>query len=317
MGPRGGARTAGAPGRLLVLITLLATVAIGACGGDDGGGEGGSEQSSESLAVPWLDPDGDFPVVGSLSINPADDVLWMSTNTGLFRVPGGGKRPEKVTGTLTTPDGEGTISEELVVRFTGPDEMLGSGHPSPEETSLPEALGLIRSEDAGKTWTSVSELGVADFHAIRPSGDRLIAAEFGRARVLVSGDDGRRWDERAAPRPLIDLEVDPRDAERWVGTADDGVYVSRDEGGTWRAVDPTPNSYVAWPAPDALFRLDPGGPLKRSRDGGTTWEDVGDTGGEPQALAAADPETLYAVLLDGTVKRSSDGGATWSDHLTP
>ncbi len=307
--------TAGALRRSIVVAVLA--LAFGACGGGDGGGEDGGGEPAERPAIAWLDPDADYPVIGSLAVNPADDVLWMSTNTGLFRIPPGAGAPERIAGTLTTPDGEGTISEELVVHFTGPDELLGSGHPSPDETSLPEALGLIASSDAGKTWTSVSELGTADFHAIRRSGDRLIAAEFGQARVLVSGDDGRTWEDRAAPSALIDLEVDPGDPRRWVGTTADGVYVSRDEGGTWRAVDPTPNSYLAWPARDVLLRLDPGGPLKRSRDGGTTWEDAGDTGGEPQALTAADPETLYAALLDGRVRASTDGGRTWTDHLKP
>jgi photosystem II stability/assembly factor-like uncharacterized protein len=240
----------------------------------------------------------------------------MSTNTGLFRVVEG-RRPERVTGTLSTPDGSGRISEALVVHFTGPDRLLGSGHPSPDSSGLPEALGLIASDDAGRTWRSVSELGTADFHAIRRSGDRLVASEFGRPRVLVSGDDGRTWEARVAPRPLIDLEVDPDDPRRWVGTADDGVYVSRDEGGTWRAVDTTPNSYLAWPESGTVYRLDPGGPLKRSRDGGTSWEDVGDTGGEPQALTAADGDTLYTALLDGSVRRSDDGGRSWTTYVTP
>jgi hypothetical protein len=266
--------------------------------------------------VPWLDPDGDFPVVGSLAVDPADGMLWMSTNTGLFRVPEG-KRPERVEGTLTTPDGSGTISEALVVHFAGPGRLLGSGHPSPDESSLPDALGLIASDDAGRTWTSVSELGTADFHAIRRSRDRLVASEFGRSRVLVSGDAGRTWETRAAPRVLIDLAVDPGDPRRWIGTADDGVYVSRDEGETWRAVDTTPNSYLAWPASDALYRLDPGGPLKRSRDGGATWEDAGSTGGEPQALTAVDGELLYAALLDGSVRRSDDGGRSWTTYFKP
>jgi photosystem II stability/assembly factor-like uncharacterized protein len=135
--------------------------------------------------------------------------------------------------------------------------------------------------------------------------------------VLVSGDDGRTWEARVAPRPLIDLAVDPGDPRRWVGTADDGVYVSRDEGGTWRAVDTTPNSYLAWPEPGVLYRLDPGGPLKRSRDGGTSWDDLGDTGGEPQALTAADRDTLYTALLDGSLRRSEDGGRRWTTYVAP
>jgi hypothetical protein len=303
---------AGAVGRLALLVALLAAAALGACGGE---GDGAQEPEAP-LAVPWLDPDGEFPIVGSLAVNPADGKLWMSTNTGLFRVPGGGEEPAKVTGTLTTPNGEGEISEQLVIRFTGPDQLLGSGHPA-AGSSLPPALGLIHSDDAAKTWTSVSELGTADFHAIERSGDRLIGGLFGQAQVLVSGDDGRTWKTRAAPRPLVDLEVNPADPSKWIATTADGVYVSRDEGGTWRAIDPTPNSYLAWAAPDALYRLDPGGPLMLSRDGGGRWEEVGSTGGEAQALVAADPMTLYAALIDGTVKRSADGGRTWTDHVTP
>jgi hypothetical protein len=303
---------AGAVGRLLPLVVLLAAAALGACGGEGST----AEEPGAQLAVPWLDPDGEFPVVGSLAVNPSDGELWMATNTGLFRVPGERKAPIRVTGTLTTPTGAGDISEQLVVRFTGPDAMLASGHPA-AGSSLPPALGLIRSDDAGRTWTSVSELGTADFHAIELSADRLICGLFGQAQILVSNDDGATWETRVAPRVLVDLEVSPSDPRQWIASTADGVYVTRDEGGTWRAIDPTPNSDFAWPSPEALYRLDPGGPLMLSRDGGGTWEQVGSTRGEPQALAAADPKTLYALLLDGTVKRSADGGRTWTDYVTP
>jgi hypothetical protein len=303
---------AGAVGRPLLLVALLAAAALGACGGE----RGAEKEQGAQLATPWLDPDGEFPIVGSLAVNPSDRELWMATNTGLFRVPGESKAPVRVTGTLTTPDGAGDISEQLVVRFTGPDEILASGHPAAGST-LPPALGLIRSDDAGKTWTSVSELGTADFHAIELSGDRLIGGLFGQAQVLVSGDDGATWETRVAPRVLVDLEVSPGDPGQWIASTADGVYVTHDEGATWRAIDPTPNSHFAWPSPEALYRLDPGGPLMLSRDGGRTWTQVSSTRGEPQALAAADPMTLYALLLDGTVKRSADGGRTWANYVTP
>jgi hypothetical protein len=295
--------------RWIALGLLAATIA--GCGGDDG--ESSADPASD-LAVPWVDPDGDPPIIGSLSVNPADSTLYMGTNTGLFRIPDGASEPERLIGRLETPDGSGRVSEALVVRFVGPDELLGSGHPAAGE-ALPPALGLIRSEDAGKTWSSVSELGTADFHAIEPAGDEIVAALFQQAQVLVSDDDGRTWSTRAAPLPLVALEVDPDDSRRWVGATERGIFVSDDGGETWRQRDPTPNARLAWADGGELYRIDPGGPVKVSTDGGERWEDRGSTGGEPQAMTVGEDGTLYVALIDGTLKVSDDGGQTFTDRV--
>ena len=102
------------------------------------------------------------------------------------------------------------MSESLVARFAGPDELIGSGHPS-GDSALPTALGLIRSSDAGKTWESVSELGTSDFHALARSGDVLVAPLYGQAQMLLSRDDGKTFEPRVAPMALVDLAVDPGD----------------------------------------------------------------------------------------------------------
>ncbi len=291
----------------MALVAVVAAVA-GGCGGEE---DDTSTAATSELAVPWVDPDGDPPIIGSLSVNPADDVLYMGTNTGLFRIAEGASEPEKVTGKLSTPDGNGKVSESLVVRFTGPDQALASGHPSAGE-ALPPQLGLIRTEDAGKTWSPVSELGTADFPAIEPSGDTLVAALFQQAQVLVSEDDGRTWETRAAPMPLVSLEVDPSDPRRWIGSTERGLFISRDAGGSWRPNDPIPNIRLAWAESGDLYRIDPGGPVQVSTDGGETWQERGTTGGEPQAMTV-DGETLYVALIDGTVKRSTDGGQSFTD----
>lgn len=283
---------------------VIALLALAGCGG--------RADPAPGPAAPWVNPDGDPPVVGSLTVDPADSVLYMATNTGLYRIPRGAAKPERIEGTLTTPDGSGPVSEALVVRCVGPGALLGSGHPA-AGGSLPEALGLIRSGDAGRTWTPVSELGGADFHAIATSGATIAAAVFGRSVALASTDGGRTWDTRAAPQPLVALAVDPRDARRWIGTTERGVFLSADGGRSWRERDPTPDVRLAW-GDRELYRIDPGGAVKASTDGGRTWDDRGTTGGEPQALAAGGGR-LYAALLDGTVTVSEDGGRTFTELL--
>ena len=299
-----------AKGRTPLTVALLAAAVAAGCG----------DEASVPPAAPaggWVDPSGEEPIIGSLAINPSDGVPWLSTNTGLFRIPDGAPGPEKVSGTLDTPEGAGELSEQLVVHFTGPDELLGSGHPAPDQSDLPEVLGLIRSADAGRTWESVSELGRADFHIIDGDGARLVGALFGIPQVLVSPDGGKTWETRSTPEPLVDLAVSPGEPRRWVGTTANGIFLSVDEGGTWRAIDPKPNVRLAWAEEDVLYRIDPGGPVWVSADGGETWEERGSTGGEPRELTAAGAEELYAALLDGTVSRSADGGATWEHLLTP
>ncbi len=212
---------------------------------------------------------------------------------------------------LLTPGGEGRISSGLVVRFTGPDQLIGSGHP-PKDSRMPAALGLIRSDDAGRTWRSVSQLGVGDFHVIASTGGLLAAPRYGLSQILLSRDGGHRFENRAGPLPLVDLAIDPADSTRWVATAETGLFVSLDEGRTWRQRDRVPNAHLAWVRPDALYRVEPDGPVKVSTDGGRAWIARGDAGGEPQAVATDAAGVLYVALLDGSLKRSSDGGRTWT-----
>jgi hypothetical protein len=296
----------------LILVLLAGAGLLAGCGGGDGNSAGADSE----LAVAWVDPDGDPPYIGSLSVNPGDGSVLMASNTGLFKIPKAGGTPAKVTGKLKTPDGEGSVSESLVARFTGPDELIASGHPSGDST-LPAALGLIHSADAGSTWESVSELGTSDFHALSRSGDILVAPLYGQAQILLSRDDGKTFEPRVAPMALVDLAADPDDPKRWAATSESGIFVSVDEGRTWRQRDPTPNVRLAWHAGDELYRIDPGGPVKVSADGGETWKDRGNTGGEPQALSVDDAGALYAATLDGKVQKSEDGGKTWTALVTP
>ena len=257
-----------------------------------------------------VDSAADPPFVGALEVDPADGTLLMATNRGLYRV-----RKDRID-PIRARLGQSDVSRGLAFRFTGPGEALGSGHPGRERAEW-AVLGLVRTEDGGRTWRSVSRLGAADYHAIAVSGGTLAAAPGAEATVHVSRDRGRTFQPRTTPLAFQDLELDPADPDRWVGTAETGVHLTTDGGETWRPADPAGGARIAWPASDVLFRTDLDGRVSRSSDGGLTWEDVGRVDGETQALTAVDERTLYAADLEGVVRVSRDGGETWEEFAQP
>ena len=147
------------------------------------------------------------------------------------------------------------------------DDLCYTGDDAQEETATaPEDLAVPWVDPQGQS----------------PS----VAGLFQTAAVELSRDGGKTFEERATPDPLVDLEADPDDTSRLVASTQQSVIGSADEGKTWRELDRIPNVRFTWPEPDVLYRIDPGGPVEFSPDGGRTWEARGTTGGEPQAMFA-------------------------------
>jgi hypothetical protein len=274
-----------------------------------GGGAASSEPAGDSGLV---DASADPPYVGALEVNPRDGSLLLATNAGLWRVSRDGRRVEPLRARM----GKNDVSAGLALRFTGPDELVGSGHPGPARSDIP-ILGLIRSSDGGRTWKPVARQGESDFHSLAVSGETIAAAEGSEASAFATDDDGRSFESRATPLALVDLELDPRSPSRWVGSAESGLFSSDDAGESWRPRETLPNIRLVWPAGRWLYRVDPDGVVRRSPDAGETWKEVGRVEGETQALAAAAPKTLYAADVEGVIRVSRDGGATWSQFTKP
>jgi hypothetical protein len=303
------------PGRLAIVAALAA---VAGCGGD----EGGRAESAAPTSTPTPNPTAPAKpgsaanaFIGSLAVDPGDGTLMIGTGLGLFRAAEGKSKAERVTGELTTPDGAGPVSSNLVVRYAGPGDLLASGHPQDAGSALPENLGLIRSQDAGDTWKPVSALGDADFHILQARGDRVVAVRAEETDLQVSTDGGSRFENRTPPDTPLDVAFDPEDPKRMVVATQQGTFSSNDEGRTWRPRDPIPSDQLAWAASDALYRSDPGGTIKVSADGGATWQERGTVGLTVNELAVDDDGALYASMAGGEVHRSTDGGATWKRLL--
>jgi photosystem II stability/assembly factor-like uncharacterized protein len=196
----------------------------------------------------------------------------------------------------------------------GPDRFLGSGHPDLRE-DLPPLLGLIRSDDAGRSWQSVSMLGRADFHRIRLAGTDVIAIDSTSGLLMVSRDTGKTWRRVRPPEPLIDVAPDPSNSRRLVATTPTRALASEDGGGRWRRPS-APAGLIAWPSPNSLFVIDASGQVALASAPGGAFRVIGRIGGEPAAFEAAGT-VLFAARHDGAILRSSDGGRSWQQIVAP
>lgn len=201
------------------------------------------------------------------------------------------------------------------------------GHPDQPGTwyAGTSPVGLFRSGDGGATWS-----GVAGFNdALYPKiADKVM--EVPEGSILHS------------------ILVDPRDASHlYVALSSGGVFESRDDGATWRALNRGVEAYFL-PEPDPEYGHDPHAltlhPLRPDRlyqqnhcgiyrldRPADAWQrigrnmpaEVGDIG-FPIALHPRDPDTLWVFPMDGSdvwprtspggkpaVYCSRDGGTTW------
>ncbi|MGW0552233.1 hypothetical protein [Streptomyces altiplanensis] len=197
---------------------------------------------------------------------------------------------------------------------TGPRTFLTSGHPSPTDPAATSPhLGLIRSTDAGQTWTTVSAAGEADFHSLQQAGPILYGLDSQTSQVWASTDADATW-ERRAKIPAGDLAAHAGTPQEVWATSRDGLLHSTDGGATFQPVPGAPAlAAVKQPAPGRLLALTADGKILTGGNG-ASWNERGRFPGGVQGavLTAAGPDHLLAADSNDAVHESKNGGRTWT-----
>jgi photosystem II stability/assembly factor-like uncharacterized protein len=247
--------------------------------------------------------------VHGLGLNPKDGALFIATHTGLFRAA-----PDEEVPTRVGDRYQDTMGFSVV----GPDRFLGSGHPDGRD-DLPPFLGLIESDDAGRSWDSVSLMGRADFHVLEAAGSRVygFGSDFDTRtqRFMVSRDGGRHWEQREPTALLVALAIDPRDPDSIVASTGRALFASSTAGRRWRRLR-GPGGLLAWTPDGALTVVTADGAVFARDAAGEGFERRGDIEGRPAAFDNG-RDVLLVALHDGTVKASTDGGRTWRVRARP
>lgn len=208
-----------------------------------------------------------------------EGTLLLGTHTGVAALT--------TDGTLTRV-GDGRDDHMGMTGIPGTSRLVSSGHPGPAST-LPNPVGLLSSDDGGRTWTPVSLVGAVDFHALATDGTRVVG--FGRPAGLLVSDDAGASFEAGAPIAAAALAFG---GEALYATTADGVQRSSDGGRTFAAVpDAPPLVLLAAGVDGSLWGVDTAGTAWRSVHG-EDWEQRG-TAGPVEALGVDDLDTAYAV----------------------
>ncbi len=139
-----------------------------------------------------------------------------------------------------------------------------------------------RSDDAGRTWSVVSE----------------------------------------QPPQILTLAADPASRDGLWAAGPTGIHRSVDGGTTWTTIRGGRFAAVAVdPREPRTVYASTGGGVERSADDGVTWTRLGldPEGGAVGYLAVApsDPRVVYAATYETAIHKTTDGGATWSRVKAP
>ena len=222
---------------------------------------------------------------------------------------------------------------------------------SPEIIFAGTDKGLVRSDDAGKTWHQ-ADSPMNDYTvwalAADPGDPNLMFAGTGTptpAALFRSSDSGKTWEkssmEAAAECPNVGvprvtgIAVAPMTHnDVWVGLEVDGLRHSSDGGDTWETIN------GAIPNPDVHNVAVAGGPPKTvvvvvnndvytSTDNGGNWDRLGIKEVFPYTyprgilVQPGNSNNIFVTIGDstpgrvGTVMRSQDTGKTWESLPLP
>ena len=229
----------------------------------------------------------------------ADATILVGTHTGLYRV-----------------DAEGSVEGPLggydfdLMGLTVTDGMLiASGHPgldTPSELGSPN-LGIIRSEDGGRSWEPVAFTGEEDFHILTAGPDgQVYGIGSSSPAVQISGDSGSTW-TAGSEVTAADLAV-TADGVIYAATQS-GLFASQDDAATFGLVADAPTLYLLDAAGDELVGIDTDGQLWR-RSGQAAWTPIGTAQGTVAALGLAPSGVVYVVDDRGIVALDGDHATT-------
>ncbi|CAN2182233.1 hypothetical protein MCEGKSH29_00319 [Candidatus Nanopelagicaceae bacterium] len=183
-----------------------------------------------------------------------------------------------------------------VMGFTTLGKVLfASGHPA-KGSKAPNPIGLMKSNDGGLSWKSVSLVGKVDFHFLEGAGTDLYGADSQSGNLMYSADSGESWSSLGA-NLFTDIAVSP--AMSGMALALTGSQLLITENGfksTKELKDTIKFTQIEW-RDSGLYALS-GTSLYKSSNFGKTWKKLNTFKAATGILSVSDQLILVTVGSD-------------------
>lgn len=249
------------------------------------------------------------PRVSAIAADPNNpDILYLACGNGAFKSSDGGAS-WRVTSGWEITEAQGICVDPK----------------APQNVYLSTSYGIWRSTDYGESWIAASTGLAKKYTQVafvdRSRSGRLLAGTEGG--LYESTDGAKSWSLRGLQgMAVLDLEQSPTNPEIWIaGTQKDGVWLSGDNGKSWRAATaPVAHTSIYGVAIDpfepknmAAAGWDTG--VFLSRDGGATWQQHREGLPVPHIYElifdANQAGALWVATVEEGIFRSADFAQTW------
>lgn len=252
-------------------------------------------------------------------IGTAGGGVWKSTNGGS-------------SWTTTTDKYPVTSIADIAIDATNPNNLYvatgdGAGYEvSDDFWGGVYTAGILRSTDAGATWSQVArELPQAmrtiiQRLIIHPSNPNVLLAAT-RQGIYRTTNGGGVW-KKVLNNHCYDMEWNTANSNTVYAGGEGIVYKSTDAGATWNSIKTGLGSgrmslEVSASSAQVIYALT-GSSFQRTTDGGTTWtarsypSGAGFYGYYDLVLSCADANTDYLVAGGLNTVKSTNGGSSWT-----
>lgn len=184
--------------------------------------------------------------------------------------------------------------------------FYGSGHPGPGQ-NFPDPLGILVSDDGGRSWNADVLTGEVDFHLLKVSGDTMVGVAANYGIVIGSVDKGQSWFNIDIPA-LTSLDLNPANSNELLVASEGALLRSSEVGKQLQPVEtPTPVKLIEW-SDDGIFYATETEIYVSPATGGSFTA----LSQEFQNISALAAETGSIIVMDNQgVHISKDNGATF------